>query len=141
MLYTSLHVPAGAQPFPRSVLQSASIAHYLHAFGTHDGDDAQVATTTEGRWLGAAWCRRMSATDPGYGFVDEATPELGMAVISAARGRGIGSALLADLLERHPTMSLSVDDDNVGARRLYERHGFVTVNTDANSTTMVRRLR
>ena len=42
-----------------------------------------------------------SARDqPGYGFVDEETPELAIAVVPSRRGRGIGDALLKALYER-----------------------------------------
>ena len=42
-----------------------------------------------------------------------------------AQNRGVGTALLALAKERRPSgLRLSVFQKNVGARRLYERHGF-----------------
>jgi hypothetical protein len=38
--------------------------------------------------LGAAWWRHFQAGAPGYGFVDEATPELTAAVLSGHRDGG-----------------------------------------------------
>jgi ribosomal protein S18 acetylase RimI-like enzyme len=47
-----------------------------------------------------------------------------------ARGRGVGTALLEDAVARSrdagmTSIALDVDAKNSGARRLYERHGFV----------------
>ncbi|GGX36819.1 N-acetyltransferase [Streptomyces malachitofuscus] len=60
----------------------------------------------------------------------------------ALQGRGIGSAVLGDLLERcdragHP-VRLNVLRGSP-ARRLYERHGFTTETQDAVDVFMVRR--
>src|SRR4051812_10849177 len=51
-----------------------------------------------GQAAGAIWSRYFSADDPGYGFVDAATPELGIAVVPGLRGRGIGRALMDAML-------------------------------------------
>jgi ribosomal protein S18 acetylase RimI-like enzyme len=52
-----------------------------------------------------------------------------IAVAHAARGRGIGEALLAaaeSAAQKHgcPRLRLEVRQDNAGAIRLYERHGY-----------------
>ena len=95
--------------------------------------------------VGAAWYRLFDRERPGYGFVDERTPELAIAVVPNARGKGIGTALLDALLERarldgYPTVSLSVDRANAGAIELYERYGFERVEEDADSVTMLAQL-
>ena len=85
MLYQSIHVREGhAQP-PRSVLEEPDIADYLSGFG-REGDDAQLAFDDGGRPIGAAWCRRMTHLDPGYGFVADDIPELGTAVVGDVAG-------------------------------------------------------
>jgi ribosomal protein S18 acetylase RimI-like enzyme len=119
------------------------VALYVKAWGRL-GDTAVIAIN-EGFPIGAAWFRRFSAQQPGYGFVDENTPELAIAVVPNARGLGAGSALLEALLERaraggYPAISLSVDRFNEGAIRLYERHGFERVAETDDSVTMVCRL-
>ncbi len=136
MLYQSIHVGEGQTPPPRSILDAPDIAHYLEGFG-RQSDDAQVALVSS-ELIGAAWCRTMRADDPGYGFVADDIAELGMAVVDAWRGRGVGTRLIKDLLARHPIISLSVDTDNEGARRLYERLGFTSVDVYGTSTTMLR---
>ena len=137
MLYLSIHVPAGSMPPPRAVLEAPDIAHYLRDFGSGRSDDAQIAIADDGRRIAAAFCRCQPAADPGYGFVAEGIPEVGMAVVDGWRGRGVGRALLTDLLGRHPVMSLSVDADNDGARSLYESIGFVVLHRDGTAFTML----
>lgn len=137
MLYQSLHVRDGQPPFPRSVLESPDIAHYLTGFGSHPGDDAEICVLGDGRRIGAAWVRRMSAADPGYGYVGDEIPEVGMALEADWRGRGIGRRLLGRILERHPRLSLSVDDENVAAVHLDRSMGFAPVESDGGSTTML----
>ena len=46
--------------------------------------------------------------------------------------------MLVDLLERNPSMSLSVDDENDVARRLYESLGFELLHRDGTAFTMIR---
>jgi GNAT superfamily N-acetyltransferase len=70
-----------------------------------------------------AWLRCFPASEPGYGFVDESTPELSIAVLPAYRGKGIGSRLLERLLQGVDAASLSCDPANP-AWRLYVRLGF-----------------
>lgn len=138
MLYQSLHVRQGEQPFPRSVLKAPEIAHYLDDFGSRPGDDAELVLTLAGQRIGAAWCRRLGADDRGFGYVADEIPELGMAVTQEWRGQGIGRRLLSRLLERHPSLSLSVDNENTAARALYRSAGFDAVDELDGSTTMLR---
>ena len=116
------------------------VALYVKAWG-RPGDTAVIAIDA-GFPVGAAWYRLFGAERPGYGFVDERTPELAIAVVPSARGKGVGSALLDALLARaredgYPSISLSVDRNNAGAIELYERHGFSRVGEDADSLTML----
>jgi GNAT superfamily N-acetyltransferase len=80
--------------------------------------------------LGAAWVRLWSGEDKGFGYVNDPTPELAIAVSPICQGKGVGSRLLARLLEAiqddYNAVSLSVRADNP-AVRLYERAGFVKV--------------
>ncbi len=80
----------------------------------------------------------------------------GIAVTRAARGLGIGTALLQALCDEghargYASIRLDVIDSNWRARALYERHGFLAVRTErlgplrhifgfASATTMVRPL-
>ncbi len=138
MLYQAIHVVEGDDQPPRSVLDDPMIAHHLAEFGAREGDDAVIACDG-GLPVGAAFCRRFTGEDPSYGFVSADVPEVGMAVVAGHRGKGIGRAMLAYLLDRHPVMSLSVATDNRVARKLYESVGFVESHPDDTSVTMIRR--
>ena len=98
-------------PFLRSLLAFAygwhvaafdtfdiSIYHYVDAWG-RPGDAALIASEG-GHPVGAAWYRLFPASRPGFGFVDDQTPEMTAVVISARQGQGIGTRLVAALLER-----------------------------------------
>ena len=118
------------------------LARYVEGFGRR-GDWGVIAQEAR-QPLGAAWWRHFPSAAPGYGFVDEATPELTLAVLADHRGRGIGTALLA-ALERAARrrglagLSLSVERDNP-ALALYERHGFQRAGGLGGSLTMIRHL-
>ncbi len=96
-----------------------------------------------GEPIGAAWLRLLSGDEKGYGYVNDETPELGMAVLPEYRGRGVGSDLLRRLLKsaagvyRSVCLSVSVDNPAV---RLYGRAGFERVCECGASLTMVNRL-
>jgi ribosomal protein S18 acetylase RimI-like enzyme len=95
--------------------------------------------------VGAAWYRLFARDRCGYGFVDERTPELAIAVVPNARGRGVGAKLLDALLDRaraegYDAISLSVDRNNAGAIGLYERYGFERVGEEDDSVTMLAHL-
>jgi ribosomal protein S18 acetylase RimI-like enzyme len=112
---------------------------YVKAWG-RAGDTAMIALL-DGFPVGAAWFRLFKETSPGYGFVDEQTPELAVAVVPNARGQGVGSALLTSLLAEaraggHKTLSLSVDRHNDRAIALYRHYGFAQVGETEESLTL-----
>ena len=112
---------------------------YVKAWG-RPGDTAVIGLL-DGFPVGAAWFRLFETGAPGYGFVDEQTPELAVAVVPNARGKGVGSALLVSLLDQarnagYEALSLSVDRHNQGAIALYEHHGFRQVEETPDSLTL-----
>ena len=115
------------------------VYRYVFAW-PRQGDDGVVALDG-GHPVGAAWYRLFRRNEAGYGFVDEQTPELAIAVVPSRRGRGFGEQLLAALLERaraagYGALSLAVHEDNRAAIRLYERFGFRAVRTDGETVVM-----
>jgi ribosomal protein S18 acetylase RimI-like enzyme len=142
---------AGAQdlPFLRDMLRHAYYARwgteadvplerYVAGWGRR-GDNALVAID-QFQPVGAAWYRLFAEDEPGYGFVDEETPELTIAVVPSRRGKGLGVQLLESLLEQarsegYGQMSLSVEPDNP-ALRLYEHHGFAGVGERGGALVM-----
>jgi ribosomal protein S18 acetylase RimI-like enzyme len=103
-----------------------------------------VIAELEGQPVGAAWFRLFTAAEPGHGFVDEETPELGIAVEPLYRRKGIGETLLRALISEarqhgYKALSLSVAPHN-RSRMMYERTGFEKVGEEGESWTMRLRL-
>ena len=118
------------------------VALYVKGWG-RPGDTALIAVD-EGFPVGAAWYRLFRRDHPGYGFVDEETPELAIAVVPSCRGRGIGEALLEALIEKarsesHGAVSLSVEKGNDALLGFYEKHGFARVHEDGSDSVTMRR--
>jgi GNAT superfamily N-acetyltransferase len=104
------------------------------------GDGGVVAQAAD-EAIGAAWWRLLPADDPGYGWVDDHTPELSVGVAEPWRRQGVGTALLAAAAEAAAgsgvtQLSLSVELDNP-AMRLYRRAGWHEVSRSARAATMV----
>ena len=119
------------------------VARYVKGWG-RPGDTALIAL--EGGFpVGAAWYRLFERDAPGYGFVDEETPELAVAVVPSRRGRGIGEKLIDALCaqardEGRAALSLAVESDNELLVTFYEKHGFARVAENGDSIAMVRPL-
>ena len=101
--------------------------------------DAGVIVSDGPNAYGAAWYRLFPSSAPGFGFVDEATPEVTIAVVPSQRGRGTGGELLEALLERarddgFPRLSLSAEP---GQTHFYEKHGFHELRREDGTVTMV----
>jgi ribosomal protein S18 acetylase RimI-like enzyme len=114
-----------------AVKANPALAIYVQGWG-RNGDIGAVAVQADpkGSPLGAAWLRLWSAYERGYGFIDEAIPELALAVLPDYRNQGIGTALLKETLSlaqpHFSAICLSVRGDNP-AVRLYKRLGFEVV--------------
>jgi ribosomal protein S18 acetylase RimI-like enzyme len=139
-------------PFMRSMLAHAygwrvnafdadiPLTRYVDNWG-RTGDVAIIAHE-RGNRVGAAWLRLFKANEPGYGFVDEQTPELSIAVVPSRRRHGVGQELLDGLLERarqegYSTVSLSVEKGSA-AVGFYERNGFEPAGESDGGLVMKR---
>ena len=92
------------------------LSRYLEGWG-RVGDAAIVALDRRDEPVGGAWYRLFPADEPGYGFVDQSTPELSIAMYPECRGRHVGALLLGTLLqharsEGFSAISLSVACEN-----------------------------
>ena len=146
--------PGGPQdlPFMRDMLRHAyywrvdrvsstgepPVRRYVERWG-RPGDTALIAIQDFQR-VGAAWYRLFTSEDPGYGFVDEQTPELSIAVVPSRRGHGFGGELMDALLARaradgFASISLSVAKDSP-AVQLYQRYGFEQIDERDGAWTM-----
>ena len=141
-------------PFMRSMLAHAygwrvnaldadiPLTRYVDNWG-RAGDVVVIAHETGNR-VGAAWFRLFRESEPGYGFVDEQTPELSISVVPSRRKHGLGQELLDALIEKaraagHARVSLSVEKDSP-AVGFYERNGFASSGESAGGLVMVREL-
>ena len=111
------------------------VARYVNNWG-RPGDVGLIAW--ENGPIGAAWYRLFKGSAPGFGFVDEQTPELTIGVVPGRRGGGLGGELMQALLERarkqgYKAVSLSAQK---GMTKLYERHGFRPVDDKDGTVTM-----
>ena len=133
MLFYAAHAHDEPGARPEQLLANPALARYVAGFG-RAGDLGVVAEGTSVP-LGAAWVRLLAGEDRGYGWVDDDTPELAIAVVPEAVGQGLGTRMLEQLLREargcFPGVSLSVRKENP-ARRLYLRMGFLPVREVTN---------
>lgn len=122
-LYEAIFQPHNAPKAPRMVLQAPMIWAYVDEFGTKP-DDLCFVAVVDGLIVGAAWSRLGCS----YGKVDDSVPELAISLYADYRNKGIGSSLLASLLDElqkkgYNKVSLSVDKTNY-AVKMYRKFGF-----------------
>lgn len=142
MFYTALHVPEGADPFPKSIIEEPHLAKYIANWGRPD--DIALVAEHDGQLIGAVWCRLLKAAEKGYGYVDDQTPELSLAIHANFRNKGLGTKLMnaafTALIEKgFSQVSLSVDQDNK-AVNLYKRLDFEIVEEEGTAFTMKKTL-
>ena len=138
-VYHAIYVPVGQSPPPRTIIDDPAIARYVRGWG-RKGDLGFAAELAPGRPLGACWLRLWSDNERGYGYIDDATAELTLAVWPTHRAQGIGTRLLQATLARaakdFPAVSLSVTATNP-AVRLYDRSGFRRVAEQGGAIVML----
>lgn len=136
LLYQAIFVPEGSVPPAWEVVHSPELSKYVKDF-SKPGDLGFAAFDKETP-IGAAWLRQLK----GYGYVNDETPELSMAVMPEYRGQGIGTVLLEHLFEHakaaYKSVSLSVWKANP-ARRLYERFGFEIIKELQDEVVMLKK--
>jgi len=116
--------PAGLRP--RSVLERPDVRIYAEGWG-REGDIGILGEWGEERTpVGGAWMRLIGGGQ-GLAWIDERTPQLGIALFPPFQRRGLGRRILVAALEaareRYAQVSLSVHPLNP-AVALYERCGF-----------------
>ena len=144
MLYESIFIDESKKPPLKQLLDTKDMLKYHINWG-RPGDQAFIALNSEDKPVGAVWFRLLQGMEKGYGYVDDHTPELGIAVSKEGRGQGLGRKLMLAVLEQAKIdgflkLSLSVDPDNISAVKLYQSLGFVEVGMEGTSITMVANL-
>jgi ribosomal protein S18 acetylase RimI-like enzyme len=142
MLFQAIHVKEGDNPPSRDVLQEPKLKKYYEKFGNSTDLGYIAFDQNSGENVGAIWLRLFTIEDKGWGYINDSTPELSMAILKTNRGMGIGSMLIEYLIEEskniYPNVSLSVDESNE-ALRLYKRYGFIEHEKKDDSITMILR--
>jgi ribosomal protein S18 acetylase RimI-like enzyme len=131
MLYQALHTSEGGPP--RDAVKRPEFARYVDGWGRPDDAGFVAHDTRSGQLLGAVWIRRLS-NQP------DAPPDLALSVKPGLRRRGIGAALLTQLVKAYPEQSnISIRAAaNNPAVRLYQRFGFKIVKQGERNVTMRR---
>lgn len=124
-LHIALWDPPPAALRPKEVLRDPSVRIYVENWG--QPGDVGVVLVVDGEDIGACWLRLLP---PGIGlaYVDDATPQLGIALLPEHQKRGHGTRLIAEALSAaqshgYRQVSLTVHPENP-AIVLYERCGF-----------------
>ena len=115
----------------------------LANWSEREGDTAVIATQN-GTPVGAAWYRYWTEENYLRGYMDDNVPVLVIGIHEDHRHQGIGTMLIAWLVEQAKKggiqqMSLMVAMDNY-ALNLYQQQGFQKYSKDEDSFTMVREI-
>jgi GNAT superfamily N-acetyltransferase len=134
--------PERKLPPKDALLDHPELARYHRSWGR--SGDVGVLARLGGEVVGVAFCRLFTDEDHGYGYVDERTPELAVAVAESHRAHGIGTRLMLELAEAaraagFTRLSLSVEAANP-AVRLYERLGYRELARDGGGLRMLLEL-
>jgi ribosomal protein S18 acetylase RimI-like enzyme len=132
-LRTMLYEAARWNPdWPRESIEEFLVEPTLRRYHEDWGreGDGGVVAEIDGQPVGAAWYRVFSEEEPGFGFVNEKTPELSIAVAPLHRRKGIGQAVLRSCIQ---ALSLSVAVHN-RSRMMYQRAGFEKVGESGDSS-------
>lgn len=134
-LYDAIFVPKHEEKPSRLILQDRSLQLYIKDFGQYKDDLGFVAFINEER-VGMVWVRKIHD----YGYIDDLSPSLSISVKEAFRSKGIGTALIIEIIHalkkrKIPAISLSVSKLNK-AYDLYQRLGFKLVRENENDYVM-----
>ena len=115
MLYEAAHLAEEGEPLA-AVRNYPNLAKYVKNWGREDDMGFVAMELNSNQAIGATWLRLLTGEEKGYGYVDDTTPELAIAVLPHYRNSGVGTQLLIHLLEAakayYPSVSLSVRATN-----------------------------
>lgn len=91
MFYESIFVATGDKDLPKSIIHHPDLKKYTYDWGKDD--DIGFVAEKEGVRVGIIWSRQFKAENQAYGYIDNNTPEIGIAVKTENRNHGIGNKL------------------------------------------------
>ena len=135
-LYEAIFIPEGVTPPPKSIIQNDDLQIYIRGFGLSPDDRCLVAVV-DGMIVGAVWSRIMKD----YGHIGDDTPSLAISLYQEYRNRGIGTALLQQMIlllrkAGYQKVSLSVQKANYAAK-MYLKAGFTVMKENPDEYIMV----
>jgi ribosomal protein S18 acetylase RimI-like enzyme len=140
-LHVALWDPPPAPLRPIEILQHPGVRVYAENWGLPT--DIGVVAQIDGIDAGACWMRPLPA-NTGLAFVDEQTPQLGIALEPTFQHKGYGGQLMRAALDAarsagYKQVSLTVHPENP-AQYVYEKCGFAKVGLRNNYHLMLVRL-
>lgn len=138
-LYQAIFQKDPQNPIPREEIYKPSLQVYIDGFGDKQ-DDYCICAEENGRVIGAVWVRII----PGFGSVDDKTPEFAISLLPEARGKGIGTKLMEAMLRHlkkhgYAQTSLAVQKANY-ALRMYKKVGFEIIGENDEEYIMIHKL-
>jgi ribosomal protein S18 acetylase RimI-like enzyme len=140
-LHIALWDPPPAPLRPAEILSNPAVRIYAEHWGREA--DVGVVAVVDGQDAGACWMR-LVPDGQGLAYIDDATPQLGIALEPPFQRRGFGRPLMLAALDAarahgHSQVSLTVHPENP-AIRMYESCGFRKEGLRNNYHLMVARL-
>lgn len=123
-LYGAIFISENEITPPREITKLPELQIYIKDFGNKKDDIALVAEVNKREIVGMIWTRIMND----YGHIDDETPSLAISVTKKYQNKGIGMALLKEMIKimrkkNYKKVSLSVQKENY-AVKLYQKVGF-----------------
>ncbi len=127
MLYEAAHMGEEGNLTVQDAMNHPDLAKYVQDWGLKDDMGFVATLVSSNQLVGAVWLRLLTSENQGYGYIDDQTPELAIAVLPEYRNQGIGLQLLTHLLAAakasYQSISLSTRSSNP-AVSLYHKLGW-----------------
>jgi len=127
-LYEAIYQRDETNLLPKDVINQPELKIYIDEYGKDD--DFCLVAEVKGQVVGAVWTRILSGKIKGFGYIDSHTPEFAISLFKDYRNKGIGTALMKEMLrllksKGYKRASLAVQKDNY-AVKMYKKLGFET---------------
>jgi ribosomal protein S18 acetylase RimI-like enzyme len=135
-LYQAIFVPEGKEKPDWEIIRKPELQVYVDRFGEGQADFCLLAEE-DGKTIGAVWSRIMND----YGHISDEIPSLAISLLPEYRDKGIGTALMKEMLallreKGYSQASLSVQKDNY-AVKMYRKLGFRIYRETENEYLML----
>ena len=140
IMYEAVYQPDPSNPYPKDIIYLPQVRIYWDNWGA-EKDDHCLLALVDNKIAGAVWVRTFQGEFRGYGYIEEQTSELAIALFEEYRNKGLGTKLMNRMIELlqakdYPQVSLSITKGN-HAVRLYERLGFKVVDENEEDYIML----